>query len=135
MVTLSPQISASIPLIFLGYRDPLISQGIVEYFEEAGWNIHPAVCGWNARRLVRQCQNCVAILDTDPPGESGWLTCAKLVHEFPLQKVVLLTDNITPPKQTYAKFVGAFGLLDRNEISDFTKLLQEEGPFLNSCPT
>jgi hypothetical protein len=55
----------------------------------------------------------VAVLDADLPGESGWLTCAKLVHENPLVKVVLVDPNPDARQEDRADFVGASALVDR----------------------
>ncbi len=57
----------------------------------------------------------MVVLDVDLEGESGWLTCAKLIHERPHGKVVLLSEEKPSRNREMAAFVGAAALMHRQE--------------------
>jgi DNA-binding response OmpR family regulator len=78
-----------------------------------GWDIYPAKVGPEVRRLSRMLEPDLVVLDTDLEGESGWLTCAKLIQERPTGEVVLLAGDDGPRNRTLAAFVGASALIPR----------------------
>jgi hypothetical protein len=78
------------------------------HFAGQGWDVHVARSGCETRRLAGKHSPAAVVLVAEPTqGESGWLTCGKLLLEKPHQRVVLLGDDISPESQRRAAFVGA----------------------------
>jgi len=75
-----------------------------------GWDTRQVLTGPAARRLVRTLRADLVVLATNLPGESGWLTCAKLIKERPGTPVVLVCDDVDEADPEFARFVGAAGL-------------------------
>jgi DNA-binding response OmpR family regulator len=78
-----------------------------------GWDVYTARNGPEARRLARLLGADLVILDAELPGESGWLTCAKLVGELPLLPVVLVSTGDGRARRL-AAFVGASEIVRRD---------------------
>jgi CheY-like chemotaxis protein len=102
------------PCLVLAHPDPVYAAVVSRTFRRLGWAVAQARGGLEARRLACQLQAQLVILDTELPDESGWLTCAKLTHELPQLKVVLVSPQPTPYEQDFADFVGA-ALFGRQE--------------------
>src|SRR5205807_8268820 len=83
------------PLMILAYVDSAHAAKCGRYFRRLGWEVHLVASAAEARRLAATVHPQVTVLDTELPDESGWLTCAKLTHEDPTRKVVLLAPNRT----------------------------------------
>jgi DNA-binding response OmpR family regulator len=94
------------PRLVISLNEPGRSAEACQCFQNWGWEVHPAHTGPEARTLALRLQADLVLLDTELAEESGWLTCAKLVHERPTTRVVLLGDN-DPRSSVYAEFVGA----------------------------
>ncbi len=100
------------PCLVLAHADAVYAAGAARALRRLGWDVYTARGGPEARRLVRLLGAERAVLDADLPDESGWLTCAKLVHEMPQIKVVLVAANLNARQEQLADFVGASALLD-----------------------
>jgi sigma-B regulation protein RsbU (phosphoserine phosphatase) len=83
------------------------------HFRRQGWEVHLAVSGPNARQLVHMLAPEVVVLDTQLPGESGWLTCAKITLIKTDVSVVLVSSEATEEEQRLAEAVGAAALVNR----------------------
>jgi CheY-like chemotaxis protein len=102
------------PCLVLAQTDPVSTAVATRAFRRLGWDTYTARTGPEARRLARMLGAGLVVLDADLPGESGWLTCAKLVHELPLVKVVLVADGADARQEQFATFAGASALVDRD---------------------
>ncbi|MBM4070644.1 MAG: response regulator [Planctomycetes bacterium] len=102
------------PLLLLGYGDSAYAAQVSRQFRRHGWEVRQASCGARVRELCPDLAPEVVILDVDLPGESGWLTAAKLRLERPGQRIVLVGDRSTPADESLAHFLGISALLNRN---------------------
>jgi len=96
--------------LIVGGADGILAR-IAEQFQELGWAVHQAHSAAEVRQLAGEVPAGVVILPTEFAQESGWLTCAKLVREYPDHKVILVSDYTTPDRQRYTSFVGGTALL------------------------
>lgn len=103
------------PLLLLGYGDSAFAAQVSRQFRRHGWEVRQASRGTQVRRLCPDLAPEVVILDVDLPGESGWLTAAKLRLERPGQRIVLIGDRRTPENESLADFLGISALLNRND--------------------
>lgn len=103
------------PCLLLVHPDAMYAAVASRYFRQCGWDVFLAHSGPDARRLVRQLDPTVVVLDAGLAGESGWLTCEKLAWYRPRQKVVLVATDPTPEHKRFAAFVGASDLVNRRE--------------------
>lgn len=103
------------PRLVLGYVDSLHAAEAGRQFRRLGWEVHLAGSAEEVHRLVYSLAPDIVVLDTELRGESGWLTCAKLRIGRPDQKVVLLVNPINRRAAEFADFVGAAGLVDRQD--------------------
>ena len=94
-----------------GFAQP---PGVWLRLRRLGWDVYPARSGPEVRRLARMLEPDLVVLDTDLEGESGWLTCAKLVQDRPGENVVLLADDDGPRNRSRAGFVGASVVVPRH---------------------
>jgi CheY-like chemotaxis protein len=102
------------PRLVLAYADSVQAAFTCRQLRRLGWEVRLASSGPEARRLVRHNAPDVVVLDTDLRDESGWLTCAKLIAEFPDQAVVLITGQVTAENEEFARFVGATAIVGRD---------------------
>jgi DNA-binding response OmpR family regulator len=103
------------PCLILAHADPVYAAQVVRAFRRHGWDVYPAQNGPEVRRLARMLDPQLVLLQADLPDESGWLTCDKLIGEFPTCKVVLVAAGVTPTRTAFAEFVGAADLVDRRD--------------------
>jgi DNA-binding response OmpR family regulator len=103
------------PCLVLAHTDPVYQAVASRYLRQCGWDVFLAASGPQLRRLARHLTPTVAVLGTGLPGESGWLTCAKLRLEQQDLKIVLVSSKASPRKQRFAHFVGASDLIDRRD--------------------
>jgi len=99
------------PCLVLAHADPVYAAATSRAFGRLGWDVYQALTGPETRRLARIYRAQVVVLDTDLPGESGWLTCAKLLQERPEVKVLLVSGHSQPSDHAFCAFVGAAALL------------------------
>ncbi len=117
------------PSLLVAHADPVYASGAARAFGRLGWDTYTARTGPEARRLARMLAADLVVLGADLPDESGWLTCAKLVHELPQVKVVLVADDPDACQEKFADFVGAYALV--GHADGFPALVAEvEGPTL-----
>src|SRR5947209_7431231 len=88
--------SAFRPCLVLAHSDDAYAARVARSFRRLGWDVYPARSGPEARRLTRLVGANRVLLDTDLPGESGWLTCAKLTQQLPGVRVVLVSPDRPP---------------------------------------
>jgi DNA-binding response OmpR family regulator len=105
---------AAQPCLVLAHPDPVFTTETSRAFRRQGWDVYPATNGPELRRLTRMLGAHLVILDAELPGESGWLTCAKLRLELPEVRVLLIGDDPSIRQQHRANFIGAAGLFTRN---------------------
>jgi CheY-like chemotaxis protein len=98
------------PRLVLAHHDPVYATSVSRAFRMMGWDACLALTGPAARRLVRKLRADLVVLATNLPGESGWLTCAKLIEERPRTRVVLVSDDLDEADLEFARFVGAAGI-------------------------
>jgi DNA-binding response OmpR family regulator len=83
------------------------------HFRRHGWEVHLAVSGPDARELTYALAPEIVLLDTQLPGESGWLTCAKFTMVNAGAKVILVSPEVTEEEERLAELVGAAALVGR----------------------
>ncbi len=99
------------PCLVLAHGDPSSAADLCRRFRRAGWDVYQTHGGPEARRLVRMLDADLAILEANLTGESGFLTCAKLIRERTGARVVLVSEDVGPRSQALAGFVGAAELV------------------------
>jgi DNA-binding response OmpR family regulator len=117
------ELLACCPCLVLAHGDGAFAQAAAQALRRGGWDVYPARSGPEARRLARMIGPDLVVLDADLPGESGWLTCAKLAGELPLVPVLLVGDGADAHGRRLAAFAGATDLVDRN--AGMANLLRE----------
>lgn len=113
------------PQLVVAHANAGYAQLVGRHYHHLGWDSHLASSGSEVRQLVRELSPAVVVLGTDWPGESGWLTCGKLLDEHPDLKVVLVTGRSTPANCRFARFVGAAAIV--NEEDGVRTLAEEVG--------
>jgi CheY-like chemotaxis protein len=98
----------------LAYADSEHAVLSARHFRRLGWEVHLASSGPDARRLAHTLAPVVVVMDTQLPDESGWLTCAKMMLTAGVQKVVLVSANVTAEEERMAEAVGAAALVARH---------------------
>ncbi len=93
--------------LVVGHADPQVRAELTYQFRRLGWDAHAAANGPAVRRLATRWRPSVVVMATDLPGESGWLTAAKLCHERPEVEMVLIERDLAPEHPSFARFVGA----------------------------
>src|SRR5437588_3500238 len=66
------------PHVIIAHSDPGYTMAAVRAFRRNGWMFTLAANGPEARRLASAVAPDLVVLEAELPGESGWLTCAKL---------------------------------------------------------
>lgn len=101
-------------------------------FGQLGWHVHTTQTGPEARRLACDARAELVVLDADLPGESGWLTCSKLIEDQPGTRVLLISDGPEKMDPEFARYVGAAGLFPLSEgVDQLLKLAREIVPALS----
>jgi DNA-binding response OmpR family regulator len=93
--------------IVFGHPNALLRAEVGSRFCHLGWETHTAATGPETRRLTQRWRPDLVILASAFADESGWLTCAKLRHEWPGQHIILLDADLTPANRRLARFSGA----------------------------
>jgi DNA-binding response OmpR family regulator len=95
------------PQLIVAHSDPAYVASVERSFRQRGWAVFTAESGPKARRLAQRLDPALVVLEVDLPGESGWLTAAKLQQERPGSRVVLVSAEPTAFEENFAAFVGA----------------------------
>jgi len=95
------------PCMLIAYADAEYSAKAEPALRRLGWDVYVSGTGASARRLTRMLHPEVVVLSTQLPDESGWLTCDKLMRDYPLLKVVLVSPEASVEGESFATFVGA----------------------------
>ena len=103
------------PVMILAYADSAHAAQCGRYFRRLGWEVHLVASAAETRRLLATLVPRVIVLDVELPDESGWLTCAKITHENPTRKVVLLAPNRAPQTLHNLANVNAVALVTRKD--------------------
>jgi DNA-binding response OmpR family regulator len=103
------------PLLILAYADSAHAAQCGRYFRRHGWEVRLVASAGEVRRLLATSTPRAIVLDTELPDESGWLTCAKITHEDPARKVILLAPNRSPENLRNVANVNAVGLVSRQD--------------------
>jgi DNA-binding response OmpR family regulator len=77
-----------------------------------GLEVHRAADGAAVSRLAWRLKPAVVVLPAESVGESGWLTCAKLMWSQPGTRVVLVGRHVNDRDERFRRFVGAAAILD-----------------------
>lgn len=101
------------PVLILAYADSAHAVQCGRYFRRLGWEVHLVASATEARRLALETNPRVIVLDTDLPDESGWLACAKMTHEDPSRRIILLTPKATAEARQNLAKVNAAALASR----------------------
>jgi DNA-binding response OmpR family regulator len=94
------------PGVVLALPESPLAAATAEALRRDGWRVYRAATGEDARRLTGRCRLDAAVLSADNRGESGWLTCAKLLRAQPWLRVILVGER-SPDGLRFAQFVGA----------------------------
>ncbi len=103
------------PCLILVHGDVSHAGDTCRRFRRQGWDVYEASDGPQARRLARMLEPDLVVLEAEPVGETGWLTCAKLTRERPGSKVILVCDDTGPSNRRMALFSGAAALAGRED--------------------
>lgn len=103
------------PRLVLAHADPIYDLLACRCLHRLGWDVSLASSGPEARRLARELDPLLVVLDARLHQESGWLTCDKLTGELPGLRVVLVTARPTSEDYAFAYFVGAAALVDQDD--------------------
>jgi DNA-binding response OmpR family regulator len=95
------------PQLIVAHSDPAYVASVERSFRQRGWAVFTADSGPQARRLVRRLAPALVVLEANLPGESGWLTSAKLRQDRPASRVVLVSPGPTAFEEDFAAFLGA----------------------------
>ncbi len=113
------------PQIVIAHSDTAYVLSMARAFRRHGWGVALAAVGQEARRLAELLSASLVVLETDLPGESGGLTCAKLQVGNGSQPVVLVAGCEEERDTDFAEFAGACRIVTRDEGLD--PLLEEAG--------
>jgi ActR/RegA family two-component response regulator len=97
--------------LVVAHTDPAYTVALARGLRRRGWEVHIAATGPTVRRLVRELSPAVVVLGTELVDESGWLTCAKLIEEFPELRVILVDTDPVAQDHQFAAFAGASALV------------------------
>jgi CheY-like chemotaxis protein len=101
--------------VVLAHSEAVYAALAGRHLRRHGWEVHLVGTGLEARHLARVLAPAVIVLGARLPDESGWLTCNKLVRDYPGLKVVLVGAHPTPEQHRFAAFAGAAALVSQDE--------------------
>jgi DNA-binding response OmpR family regulator len=107
----------------MAHPDAAYTETTRRHFSRLGWEVYTATSADEVRRLARRLGPAVVILATSLAGESGWLTCRKLLCGRPDLKVILVGADRSASAHEFAAFVGAARLVS---AADGVAVLVEE---------
>jgi DNA-binding response OmpR family regulator len=112
------------PHAVIAHSNPAYVGSVERVFRQHGWAVMTAADGPQARRLASLFAPNLVVLEADLPGESGWLTCAKL-RLGDRTPVILVAEDRDERDEEFAAFAGATRLVTQDEGVEF--LLEEAG--------
>jgi CheY-like chemotaxis protein len=113
------------PNVVIAHTQSTYVNSVERAFRRHGWGIVRAADGPEVRRLFTKFQPSLVILEAEFPGESGWLTCAKLAFGDADARTILVGDEPSDFERDFADFVGAVRLVATDEGVE--PLLEEAG--------
>ncbi len=99
--------------IVIAHHDGEYAAELHERFAERGYAVHLARSGDQARFLARRFRAATAVLDSEMPFESGWLTADKMRRDNPSVTIILVTPVPTFEDRQLAEFIHASAVVDR----------------------
>ncbi len=103
------------PRLLFAYGDSAYSALCGRQFRRQGWEVYQAGSAADVHRLVETINPRAVVVDTNLPDETGWLTCAKILLGRPSTRVVLVSTQKIEAEQRLASFLGAAGLVTRDQ--------------------
>jgi DNA-binding response OmpR family regulator len=110
-----PEAGRRRPCVVIAHSDPAYAVGVARAFRRHGWVPLLTADGPQARRLAANCPGCLVVLEVDLPGESGWLTCAKLNLANSGYCVVLVAADQDERDDVFAEFSGATRMVTQEQ--------------------
>jgi CheY-like chemotaxis protein len=101
----------STPRLILAHPNPAFVAVAARHLGQLGWEVHVAATAGQVRALAQEFAPSVVVMSTDLPDESGWLLCAKLRHEHPRQRVILVGTRRSRDGRRFTEFVGGSALV------------------------
>jgi DNA-binding response OmpR family regulator len=105
------------PRLVLALADSAQAALCARQCRRQGWEVHKTHCGEEARRRAAVIEPAVIVLDAELPGESGWLTAAKVLLERPRQKILLVAAERTAFGDECARLIGAAGFVHHEDTA------------------
>ncbi len=105
------------PRLIVGLGQTNLAAAVADHFTSLGWQVASAGTGLEAGWLAHRTKPAALILNADTPGETGYLTCAKVRLTRPGTRIVLVGRE-TPEAARRARYAGAVGYLpDSTEVA------------------
>ncbi|MFI5381939.1 MAG: response regulator [Tepidisphaerales bacterium] len=118
MFARSPEAGRYRPHVIIAHSSPAYAHAVARAFRRQGWIALQAADGPDARLAATNCPGSLIVLDVDLPGESGWLTCAKLHMDNPDHRVVLVAAHQSERNDDFAEFSGATRMVTEEQGPD-----------------
>ena len=118
MFARSPEAGRYRPHVIIAHSSPAYAHAVARAFRRRGWISLRAADGPDARRAATTCPGSLIVLEVDAPGESGWLTCAKVQMDNPGHRVVLVAADQSDRNDDFAEFSGATRLVTEEQGPD-----------------
>lgn len=115
------------PKLVIGLIRGELARGLELHFRGLGWRVCSADTGEEVREKALGGRATAVVLPvTAFTGESGFLTCAKLVRMLPKARVVLVGPD-TEENERFALFAGAWGYLPETAtVTELTALINRK---------
>jgi hypothetical protein len=84
-------------------------------FTDNGWEVERAATASEARAMASDLMPVGVVLSAQTVGESGWLTCVKMLCARPELRVVLVAPRAGSSARRFADFVGATAVVAEGE--------------------
>ena len=117
------KVSGLRPRLVVAHPDVAYVDAAQRHFRRLGWEVFTATSGEEVRRLAGLLNPDAVILATLLAGESGWLTCTKLLCDHSDLKVILVGADRSASAHEFAAFVGAARLV--SEVDGVAVLVEE----------
>lgn len=98
------------PRLVLGLGQSPLSDAVTSHFRALGWHVDHAGTGCEAGRTAHRSKPAAVVIAADAPGESAYLTCAKVRLTRPGCRVVLVGRE-DARSAARARHAGAVGYL------------------------